>query len=119
MPLVKPVTVQVTAGEIAEQVRLPGVDVTVYVVIAEPPVETGAVHETEAAPLAWAATVAVGKVGALETPELTAVAEAADLGLVPVAFEAVTVNVYAVPSTSPLTLQVVAVPTTAQVLLLS
>jgi hypothetical protein len=44
VPLVRPVTVQDVL--LVVQVRPPGLDVTVYPVMAAPPLEAGAVHET-------------------------------------------------------------------------
>ncbi len=49
----------------------PGEAVTVYPVIAEPPVETGAVHATVTTPLVWLAVTPVGAVGARATDHLS------------------------------------------------
>ena len=49
VPFVRPVTVTEVLAVVA--VTPPGLDVTVYFVIALPPSETGAVHETTAVPL--------------------------------------------------------------------
>ena len=47
MPLVRPVTVQeVARAPEAVQVKPPGLEVTVYPVMVEPPLETGAVQVT-------------------------------------------------------------------------
>ena len=72
--------------------------------IAEPPVDGGAVHDTTAWVLPETPDTAVGAPGpvagvtAEETPELQ-----------PTLFVAFTVNVYAVPLVRPVTVQVVAV----------
>ena len=47
VPLTRPVTVAVVAP-VVEAVRPPGAAVTVYPVIGEPPLLTGAVHDTTA-----------------------------------------------------------------------
>ena len=65
VPLVSPVTVRGEDGPVA--VRLPGVEVTVYAVIAEPPFDVGATKDTDA----WALPpVAVMDVGAEGTTEV-------------------------------------------------
>jgi hypothetical protein len=48
VPLVSPVTVAEVSAPVAVAVRPPGEAVTVYPVIAEPPLVTGAVHDTSA-----------------------------------------------------------------------
>jgi hypothetical protein len=58
--------------------------------------------------------VALTDVGAPGTVDGVAAADAAEAGPVPDAFVAVTVNVYAVPFVSPLTVQEVAVIATHQ-----
>ena len=70
-------------------VKPPGDDVTVYPVIALPPLETGAVHETVACP---SPGVAVTLVGAPGTVAGVTGAEGVDADPVPIAFVAVTVN---------------------------
>jgi hypothetical protein len=85
--LVNPVTIIGLAAPEAE--KLPGLEITVYPVIALPPV-AGAVKLTDA----WALPgVAVTAVGAPGTVAGVAPLEAADAGPVPIAFVAVTVNV--------------------------
>ena len=96
MSLVSPVTVQVVVMVV--QVRPPGVEVTVYPVMAEPPSETGAVQVTvdavfwpefAAAPVGAPGTVAgVTDTGGEGLPTFTA-------------FSAVTVKAYEVPLVSP------------------
>jgi acyl-coenzyme A thioesterase PaaI-like protein len=83
------------------QVNEPGEDVTVYPVIAAPPVETGAVQDTTA--WAFAAPVALTAVGAPGTVDGVAAAEAIEAAPVPETFVAVTVNVYDVPFVRPVT----------------
>ena len=77
-------------GPAVEQVRPPGLEVTVEVVMAEPPV-SGAVHATVAVVNDDVATAdtAVGLPGTLVVSEL----EAADAGLMPLTLVAVTVKV--------------------------
>jgi len=87
---VRPTTVQVNAP-VVEHVAPLGAAVTVYPVIAAPPFEAGAVHDTTDD--ASRADVAVGRDGAPGIVEGTAAAEAADATEVPFAFVAVTVNV--------------------------
>ena len=65
--------------------------VTVYPVIAEPPVLEGAFHETDACPLPGVATTPVGESGTVAAG-VTAL-EAAEAEEVPIALVAVTVNV--------------------------
>ena len=81
-------------------VKPPMFEETVYVVIADPPFETGAVNETVAWPLPAVALTPVGTPGAV-----TGITEfvAAEAELVPIAFVAVTVNEYVVPFDSPVT----------------
>jgi hypothetical protein len=81
-------------------------------VIAEPPVDAGAVHVTVAWPLP---AVALTFVGAPGTPVGVTEEEALDAVLVPRAFVAVTVNVYAVPFVSPVTVALVVEPLTVAV----
>ena len=68
----------------------PGLDVTVYPVMAEPPFDIGADQITIAA---FAPGVANTPVGAPGTVEGVTAAEAADAALVPLAFLATTLNV--------------------------
>jgi len=65
IPFVKPVTV---SGELAPvAVKLPGLDVTVYKVIALPPMFSGAVNDTVACTFPAVAITPVGGPGAVET----------------------------------------------------
>lgn len=73
------------------QVRPPGLDVTVYPVIAAPPVVVGAFHDTTDTP--FALEVAVTLVGAPGAEAGIAGADAVEAALKPDAFVAVTVNV--------------------------
>jgi hypothetical protein len=68
--------------------------VAVYPVIALPPFDEGAVHETVSLPLPERAAVApVGAPGAVASARVVAVPLAADDAPVPTAFVAATVNV--------------------------
>ena len=99
VPLVRPVTVN---GELAPVAVIPpGIDVTVYPVIGDPPVEDGGVKLT----VAWALPgVAVPIVGAPGTVAAGVTEfEAEEAVPVPTAFLAVAVNVYTVPLVSPVT----------------
>jgi hypothetical protein len=97
VPFVRPV---MTIGDEPPVAVAPVFDVTVYPVIAEPPLLTGGVKVTVAWPLPATALMLVGDPGALSgVTELLA-----DEGvLVPIAFVAVTVNVYVVPFVRPVT----------------
>ncbi len=107
--LVRPPTVQVVAPVVV-QVKLPGEEVTVYPVMAEPPV-AGAVHET----ISWAFVPPAAPVTPVGTPGSVAgvrLGLAADVEPEPLALAAVTEKVYAVPAVSPeLMRQLVAVAT--------
>jgi hypothetical protein len=70
VPLVSPDTVHEVAPEVV-QVKPPGLDVTVYPVIAEPPSSAGAVHETSAEPSPATADTPVGAPGAPPSIALT------------------------------------------------
>jgi hypothetical protein len=96
-PFVSPVTV---IGDEPPVALIPVFDVTVYVVIAEPPFEPGAEKVIVACP---SPRVAVPMVGASGTAAGVAEFEALDAVLVPTLFVAVTVNVYAWPLVSPVT----------------
>jgi hypothetical protein len=89
VPLVSPETVQVVAL-VVEQVKEPGDEVTVYPVIAEPPVSVGAVHETTTEALPRVPLTAVGEPG---TVAGVTEAEAVEELEVPTSFVAVTVKV--------------------------
>jgi len=97
VPLLRPVTV---IGDAAPLTLMPpGEEVTVYEVIAEPPLEAGGVNAIEA----WVfPAVAVPIVGGPGTAPGVTLFEGADAGPVPTALVALTVNVYAVPLVSPL-----------------
>jgi hypothetical protein len=102
--LVRPVTVADVAPAVVT-VAPPGEAVTVYPVIAEPPLLAGAVHDTPA----WALpAVPPTPVGAPGTVRGVTAALAADAAEVPAALVAVTVNVYAVPLVRPVTVADVA-----------
>jgi len=84
-------------------VKLPGLDVTVYPVIAEPPLLVGAVNVIEAwafpavaVPIVGAPGTVVGGVGVTEF-------EGELAGLLPIAFVAITVKAYEVPLVKPVT----------------
>ena len=103
MQLVAPVVVHV---------MLPGDEVTLYPVMADPPLEADAVHDTTE--LALALDVAVTPVGAAASVAGVTLLEAADATPVPAALVAVTVKVYDEPAVRPLvTVQLVAVATDA------
>jgi hypothetical protein len=106
VPLASPVTIIGLAEPFT--LILPGVEVTVYPVIADPPF-AGAVNATEACAFPAVAVPIVGDPGTVE-----GVTEfEAELGkLLPVAFIAITVNVYAVPLASPVTVIGLAEPFT-------
>ena len=101
MPLVKPLTTVDVAPEIVA-VAAPGEAVTVYDVIAEPPLLAGATHDTVADVLPATAVTDVGAPGTVGALGVTG-DEAADGAPVPTLFAAVTTNVYAVPLVKPLT----------------
>ena len=71
-------------------VKDPGEDVTVYWVIAAPPFDAGAVHDTVACPLPLVADTPVGEPG---TPTGVMALEAVDVDPVPALLVAATVNV--------------------------
>jgi hypothetical protein len=81
-------------------VKPPGDDVAVYVVMAEPPLLTGAENVTEACALPAVAAPIVGAPGTVAGVTLF---DAADAGPVPTPFVAMTVKVYAVPFVRPST----------------
>jgi hypothetical protein len=87
--LVKPATVADVAPVVVA-LSPPGDAVTVYPVIADPPLLVGAVHDTTAEALPAAATAPVGAPG---TVLGVTAALANDAGDVPAALAAVTVNV--------------------------
>ena len=102
--MVNPDTVVVVAGGVPDTVvgvwaTPPMNGVTVYDVIPEPPL-AGAAHDTVAEPLPAVADTPVGVPGAVGPDGVTAL-DAADSGPVPIAFVALTLNVYAVPLLRP------------------
>ena len=107
VPLVRPVTVMGDAVPATESA--PGLEVTVYPVITDPPSASGAVKVTLACPSPAVAIPIAGAGGGVETSGVTLL-DGADLALVPNALLAVTVNVYAVPSVRPATVMGDAVP---------
>jgi hypothetical protein len=104
VPFARPVTLIEVHGAVHVPVKLPGDEVAVYDVIAEPPSLAGAVNDTVACALPPVAVPIVGAPGIVAGVTLF---EAADAGPVPTPFVAVTVNAYAVPLASPVTVMVV------------
>jgi hypothetical protein len=104
VPLVNPVTVyEVDAEPVGTGACAtpPTYGVTRYPVIADPPFEDGAVHDTATCPFPAVPETPVGAPGAPATG-VTA-ADAAESGPVPTALIAATRNVYAVPFVNPVT----------------
>jgi len=91
----------VIGDEAPVAVKLPGEEVTVYPVIADPPVFVGAVKLTVALPLLPVAEILVGTPGAIAAG-VTA-DDALEAVPVPTELVATTVKVYAVPLASPVT----------------
>jgi hypothetical protein len=89
VPLVNPVTVHELVSVV--QVKPPGLEVAVYPVMAAPPLEVDAVHDTTDWALAY--EVADTLVGALGTVAGIAEADAVEAGPVPAPLVAVTVKV--------------------------
>lgn len=107
VPLLSPVTVQLSGPDDQVQVWLPPPEaVTVYPVIAAPPFDPGADHDTVTCASPGVAVVIVGEPGTEADATGVTEEDAADAGPVPTALVAVTVNVYAVPLVSPLTVHV-------------
>lgn len=105
VPFVRPVTVM---GELVPvAVTPPGLDVTVYCIISKPPLSVGGVNVTVACPFPAVAETPVGANGTLAG---IIAAEGADASDVPIAFVAVTMNVYEVPFVRPDTIIGEAVP---------
>jgi len=77
----------------------PGLEITVYPIIALPPSEAGAVKLTVACAFPIVAVTPVGVPGAVGCG--VTLLEASDAEPVPMAFAAVTLNVYAVPFVRP------------------
>jgi hypothetical protein len=85
-------------GDAPPEAVWPPLEVTVYVVMAEPPLLTGALNVIVASPLP---AVAVPIVGASGTVAGTTELLVPDAVLVPMLFVAVTVKVYVVPLVRP------------------
>jgi hypothetical protein len=100
VPFASPVTVMEVHGAVHDPVMAEGEEVAVYDVIAEPPVLAGAVKATVACALPAVAVPIVGAPGSVAGVTLF---DGADAALVPRALVAATVNVYAVPLVSPVT----------------
>lgn len=94
----RPVTSQDVDAD--SQVRPPGAAVTVYFVIAAPPSEAGADQDTVTCPSPAETDVIAGAPGTVAGITESEVAEVAPT---PIAFVAVTVNVYGVPLLRPVT----------------
>jgi hypothetical protein len=107
VPFVSPGTTTVLAPVVVA-LAPPGVAVTVYPVTAEPPLDDGALHDTDACVSPAVATTFVGAPGTTAAAVGVTVLDAAEAGPVPMAFVAVTLNVYDVPFTKPGTTTVVA-----------
>ena len=100
VPFANPDTVQLNGPVDHEHCCPPGLAVTVYPVTAAPPESEGATHDTTACPFPGTADTDVGAPG---TVRGVTADDAALATLVPSAFDAVTVNVYAVPFDNPVT----------------
>jgi hypothetical protein len=98
-----------------DAVLLPGDEVTVYEVIAEPPSDAGGVNVTVACPFPAVAATPVGAPGAVVTEAGVTWFDTLDGTLVPAEFVALTVKVYAVPFVSPET--VIGLPAPVAVML--
>ena len=94
----RPVTAQDVDAD--SQVSPPGAAVTVYFVIAAPPSEAGADHDTVTWPSPDTVEVIAGAPG---TVAGVTESEAAELAPMPIVFVAATVNVYGVPLLRPVT----------------
>ena len=92
--MVSPVTVQDNAPAVHVQVLPPGLAVTTYLVIADPPLFDGAVHDTTTCPLPRTPVTLLGRLGYRPGVTDGAATEGSES---PTAFVAVTVKVYAVP----------------------
>ncbi len=90
MSFVRPLMVQESAPDDNPQVRPPGLAVAVYAVIVDPPLLTGASHDTTTCPLPLEASILVGASG---TVIGVTTLEASDGLDVPAVLVAVTVNV--------------------------
>ena len=106
VPLVSPLTVQASVagnGDERVQVLASGVEVTVYCIIAAPPLPAGAVQATEACALPGVAETPVGAPGTVRGVTGT---DGAEGSLVPAAFVATALNVYGCPFVRSVTVQV-------------
>ena len=106
VPLVNPLTVALVPMFVVA-VAPPGDAVTVYPVITEPPLLTGAIQDTTAWALPGVADTPVGASGAVEGETGVTGALADEASDVPAALAAVTANVYAVPFVKPPTVTLV------------
>jgi len=105
VPFVRPDTVHDVVAVV--HWNPPGDEVTVYPVMASPPLLDGAVHDTT--DCAFAPPVAKTPVGGCGAPNGMIAEEAVDAGESPAELVAFTVNVYETPPVSPVTVQLVAV----------
>jgi len=103
VPFVKPAIVHDLVGAFTVQVNSPGLDVTSYLRMSEPPVLVGVKKETVAAASLAATVIFVGGLGTVEGVTALDALDAAD---VPIPFVALTLNVYGEPFVNPVTLQV-------------
>ena len=97
VPFVNP---EIVKGDEAPETVLPSFDVTVYSVIADPPLFAGAVNEITTLSFPDATALIVGAFG---TVDGVADKDALDRTEVPMPFVAVTLKVYATPFVRPLT----------------
>ena len=88
----------IVIGEVPPVAVIPVFEVTVYEVIVDPPLFEGAVNETVACPFPPTAVTLVGASGVVAGVTELLVFE---IVLVPTAFVAVTLKVYAVPLARP------------------
>jgi len=100
VPFARPFTVIEVQGAVHVPVIAEGDEVAVKRVIADPPLDAGAVNVTVACALP---AVAVPMVGAPGTVSGVTLLDAADGAPTPTALVAVTLNVYAVPLARPFT----------------
>jgi hypothetical protein len=100
VPFVRPLTTIDAQGATHVPVAPQGAEVAVNVVMAEPPSLAGAVNATVACALPRVAAPITGAPGTVDGVTLF---EGADAGPVPAELVAATVNVYAVPLVSPVT----------------
>jgi len=91
VPLVKPFTI--IGDEVPVPVKFPGLDVTVYPVMLEPPSEAGAVNATDTSVFPLVADPITGASGTVGPDEGVTLLEALLEVLFPAVFVATTVNV--------------------------